>query len=50
MRCMSKRIPYVLTALIVPLAAAYLLWIGREPICKCGDIKFWHGVVLSSEN
>ena len=47
---MSKRIPYLLTALIIALAAAYLLWIGREPICKCGDIKLWHGTVVSSEN
>ena len=47
---MSKRIPYLATALIVALAAAYLLWIGREPICKCGDIKLWHGTVVSSEN
>ena len=47
---MSKRIPYLITALIVALAAAYLLWIGREPICKCGDIKLWHGTVVSSEN
>ncbi len=47
---MSKRIPYLATALIVALAAAYLLWIGREPICKCGFIKLWHGTVVSSEN
>jgi hypothetical protein len=47
---MTKRIPYLVTALIIALAATYLLWIGREPICKCGDIKFWHGEVVSSEN
>jgi Protein of unknown function (DUF2585) len=47
---MTKRLPYLVTALIIALAASYLLWIGREPICKCGYIKFWHGQVISSEN
>ncbi len=36
--------------LIVAAMAAWLLWIGREPICTCGTIKLWHGETLSSEN
>ncbi|MFT4013149.1 MAG: DUF2585 domain-containing protein [Paracoccus sp. (in: a-proteobacteria)] len=47
---MKARLPYLLAALIVALAAAWLLWIGREPICKCGYIKLWHGETVSAEN
>jgi hypothetical protein len=42
--------PILITVGIILLTAAWLLWIGREPICKCGYVKFWHGQVVSSEN
>jgi hypothetical protein len=51
LRAMTKRLsPYLVTAGAILLAAAWLLWIGREPWCTCGYIKLWHGQVVSSEN
>lgn len=42
--------PYLLTALLIVVSAAWLLWIGRTPICECGYVKLWHGETMSSEN
>ncbi len=48
---MTRRaLPFLIAALIVVAAALWLLWIGREPICKCGYIKLWHGETMSAEN
>jgi hypothetical protein len=49
----SRRQPaaYILVSLaVVAVAAIALLTMGRVPICRCGYIKLWHGVVQSSEN
>ena len=44
------RLHLTLIALAVIATAVILLAMGRPPICTCGTIKIWHGLVNSSEN
>ncbi len=52
-RTMAPLIPrryWLIAFALVAVMAAILLWMGRPPICTCGEVKLWVGTVNGPDN
>lgn len=51
LKTLHQSFKYYLAAFIaLAVTALSQFWFGRLLMCKCGYVKFWHGVTWSSEN
>jgi hypothetical protein len=46
-----QRWKYGVAAAVITVSVGLVEYaMGRLPVCRCGYVKFWHGIVYSSEN